>query len=205
MARESGRIMAPADPLVGDPAASSHKRAEGVLDLITFFLGRKKTIAMVTAAGTLLALVISFILPVKYTAMTILLPPQQGQSLASAMSGQLGLLAAGLGSIGLKNNSDLYAGMLVSESVTNGVIEKLHLMDVYHVKQLTDARAKLRTNTVVKPILKQGTIQLSVEDSDPKRAAAIANMYIEQLHALNQRIALPTIRSDGFSSKTSCA
>jgi uncharacterized protein involved in exopolysaccharide biosynthesis len=169
---------------------ASPKRDEGALELITSLVQRKNTIAKFTIVGTLLAAVISLLLPVRYSSTTVILPPQQGQSLASLMVGQLGALA-GLGKeIGLKSGVDLYAAMLASESVETGVVRQFKLMDVYHKKYMTDARNMLRARTTLKPSLKQGTISLSVQDPDPKRAADLANGYVEQLHVLNQRLAI---------------
>ena len=80
--------------------------------------------------------------------------------------------------------------MLKSESVENGLIQRFDLLSVYGKKRLTDCRYALEGHTVLKPKLKEGLISISVSDSDPKRAAALANGYVEELQVLNQRLAL---------------
>jgi tyrosine-protein kinase Etk/Wzc len=190
MAHQSDHIIEPAESLISDTAAARSTGGESVLGLVTTLAHGKKTIAKFTIVGTLLAVVISLILPIRYTGTTAILPPQQNQSsLANLMEGQMGMLA-GLGKdLGLKSGVDLYTAMLSSESVQDGVIRRFKLMDLYHEKTMTDARKTLEARTTVTPSMKQGLIRLSVEDSDPKRAADLANGYIEELRALNQRIA----------------
>src|SRR5208337_2197895 len=139
MAHQSDHIIEPAEPLVSDTAAPRSTGGESVLGLVTTLAHGKKTIAKFTIVGTLLAVVISLILPVRYTGTTAILPPQQSQSsLANLMEGQMGMLA-GLGKeLGLKSGVDLYTAMLGSESVQNGVIRRFKLMDLYHEKTMTD-------------------------------------------------------------------
>ncbi len=189
MVRGSDKIIDPAEPLLGEPASVRSKGDVNLLKLLTTLAGRKKTIARFTIAVTLLTVVISLVLPVRYAGTTVILPPQQGQSLANLMMGQLGALA-GLGrELGVKSNIELYAAMLRSESVQYGLVRQFKLMELYHSKTMLDARKELDDRTSLKVQPKQGLIQLSVTDRDPKRAADLANGYVAQLHDLNQRIA----------------
>ena len=190
MARESDPILEPAESAFTEPVGDRRKRDVNLLELVTLLAVRKATIIKVTLVFTILAVVISLLLPVSYTGRTVILPPQQGQSLAGVMLGQLGMLS-GLGKeLGLKSSVDLYIAMLKSESVQNGLIQRFNLLDVYHKKKLTDCRKALESNTSLKPLPKEGLIMISVEDSDPKRAADLANGYVDELQELNQRLAL---------------
>ena len=78
-----------------------------------------------------------------------MLPPQQQESSAMAMLGQLGGLASLAGgggaasALGLKNPDDLYIGLLQSERVMDGIVGRFHLMQVYKSKKLGDARKAL--------------------------------------------------------------
>jgi len=70
------------------------------------------------AAAGAVALVVAFLMPKWYTATAKLLPPQQSQSSALAILGQLGGLAGGASQVlGLKNPSDIYVAMLKSRTV----------------------------------------------------------------------------------------
>lgn len=162
-----------------------------VAEVVADFLRGKYTVAKLTVAGTLLALIISLLLPVKYTATTLIVPPQQqGQSLASLMVGQLGMLAGVGRELGLKNSVDLYVDMLRSESVQYGLVRQFNLMQLYRTKRMGDARKVLDSVTAIKPLTRQGLIRVTVEDRDAKRAADLANAYVEQLQALNQRMSM---------------
>ena len=66
-----------------------------------------------------------------------------------AMLGQIGGLASlagggggAAGALGLKNPDDLYIGLLQSERVMDGVIDRFDLMKVYKAKQIEWMRAK---------------------------------------------------------------
>src|SRR5262249_37486225 len=64
------------------------------------------------------------------------------------------------------------------------LIEKFQLKKVYHDRKIEDARDELANHTDVTEERKSGIITLTVTDHDPKRAAAIAQEYVEQLNRL---------------------
>src|ERR1700674_3277701 len=64
-----------------------------------------------------LAAVVALLWPKSYTATAKIMPPQQSQSIASAMLGQLGPLAAMAGKdLGVRNASDVYLYVLKSRA-----------------------------------------------------------------------------------------
>jgi uncharacterized protein involved in exopolysaccharide biosynthesis len=166
-----------------------------LIDVLVQLALRKRLIAKVAGSAMLAGVLLSFILPVKYTAETALMPPQQIQSSATLMMNQLassgvGPLAAMAGSeLGLKNPNDLYVGLLQSRPVADAIIQKFGLTNVYHSKDMTAARLKLKENTTIVSE-KSGLISVSVIDRDRQRSAAIANAYTEQLRALTQVLAM---------------
>src|SRR3954471_5666666 len=79
-----------------------------LLDLLIILAKRKWMILSVTVAMGLACLVFSLLLPRYYQANTKILPPQQTQSIAGAMIGQLGSLANFAGKdLGIRNPNDL--------------------------------------------------------------------------------------------------
>src|SRR6185503_12551156 len=65
-------------------------------------------------------LIIVLMLPKWYLAQAKILPPQQTQSNAVAILGQLGALAGGASqALGIKNPSDIYATMLRSRTIAD--------------------------------------------------------------------------------------
>jgi uncharacterized protein involved in exopolysaccharide biosynthesis len=118
------------------------------------------------------------------------MPPQQQPSSASALINQLGNVA-GLASqsLGIKNLTDPYIGILNSRVIADKIIEQFRLKDIYKKKYLVDARKKLadRTNIIA---IKSSLIQISVEDRNPQRAADLANAYVDLLQEQNKRLAV---------------
>lgn len=187
-----------ADPAVISPRnAPNPEDSVNLLDLALVLAARKWFIFLCSFTVALLTAVLVLIMPVTYTATTTMLPPQQEESFASMMLGQLGglaSLAAGGGGgaasmLGLKNPDDLYIGLLQSESVMDGIIRRFDLVHVYQAKKLSDARKRLKSNTKILSE-KSSLISISVEDHDAKRAAAMANAYVNGLHELMSHLAV---------------
>ena len=161
-----------------------------LLDLLLLFNRHRRLILAATAGCGTLALLISLLIPNKYTATTRILPPQQTQSSAAAMLGQLGALASlGGKDLGLKNPSDLYVGILKSRTIADDLINQFDLMHIYRDKKMTDARDDLAKHTTIEAG-KDGLISISFEDRDPRRSAQIANAYVDELYKANQRLAI---------------
>jgi uncharacterized protein involved in exopolysaccharide biosynthesis len=105
--------------------------------------------------------------------------------------GNLGSLAslAG-GSLGLKNPADMYVSLLTSRTVEDAMIQRFGLMAEYREKRMSDTRKDLESQTTVVAGTKDGLIRLSVEDRDPKRAAELANGYVEEFRRLSASLAI---------------
>ncbi|MDE2344726.1 MAG: lipopolysaccharide biosynthesis protein [Betaproteobacteria bacterium] len=161
-----------------------------LLDLAIVLAKHKRRVAALTAGAAVLALIVSLLLPKIYTGTTRILPPQQAQSTASAMMAQLGGLAGLAGAAaGIKNPNDLYVGMLKSRTVADALIQRFQLQSVYDTKLLSETRKTLANRTTVSAG-KDGIITIEVEDRDPKRAADLANGYVEELYKLTQVLAV---------------
>jgi len=164
-----------------------------LLDLFLSLLRSKWRIAAGTGLFLVLGLGISLMLKPIFTATAVILPPQQEQSSASALVGQLGSLG-GLGggaaaSLGLKNPADLYVGILRSRMIADSLIDQFHLQQAYQQKLRMGARSVLRANSEFEAA-SDGLIYIRVKDHDPKMAAALANAYVDALHNLNTRLAI---------------
>lgn len=169
----------------GDPPAGVN-----LFDLLLVAAKYKRFILVTPIVVAALAAVVSMFLPQSYTATTKLLPPQQGQSPAAALLGQLGGFAALAGGVGgLKNPSDVYVAMLRSRTVADGIIRRFDLQKVYGDKTLTGTRRSLESATQINAG-RDGLITIDVDDSEPKRAAALANAYAAELSRLTQTLAV---------------
>jgi tyrosine-protein kinase Etk/Wzc len=180
------------------PDASRRGAKEGgeisLLDLLIVLAERKRLILGVTAVSAILALITSLLLPKRYTAAVTLLPPQQNASMGAALASQLGsmgsIAALANSSLGLKNPNDMFVGMLRSRTVEDAMIQHFGLMQEYDKRYLTDARKTFEKRATVDGSGKDGLIHISIEDRDPRRAAELANGYVDQFRSLSEHLAI---------------
>jgi len=168
---------------------------EDEIDLLELFraLSRRwRPILGITAASAAVALVVSLLLPVYYKAETRILPPQdKGSNLAAQLMGQAGgLIALAGGTAGVKSPGELYVEMMKSRTVLDRIVDRFDLMKLYKKKYRQDARKKLLEFLTVREDRKSGIISLTVEDRDPKRAADMANAFVEELKSLAGGLAI---------------
>jgi len=165
-----------------------------LLDITALLVGHKRFIACFVLGAAVLATVVSFLLPVRYEAKVVLLPPQQNSSMSSVLLGQLGnlgsLASLAGGSLGIKNPTDMYVSLLTSRTVEDLMIQRFGLMAEYHAKRMSDARKEFERRTTAVAGTKDGLIRISVEDHDPKRAADLANGYVEEFRKLSASLAI---------------
>ncbi len=175
-----------------EPAAESRTELT-LLELLASLARRKRWIARNTLVVAVLALVVSLLLPRRYTAHASLLPPQMPQSLNSLLASQLGatglLGAQAASTLGLKNPGDLFVAMLKSRTVEDALVRRFDLRAVYHEKYGETARRALEKRSDIEAG-QTGLIIIAVRDSDRKRAAALANGYMEELRNLTGALAV---------------
>lgn len=164
------------------------------LDSLIALAERKRLLGMIAVGTTILAVIISFLIPNRYTATTVILPPQQNGSTGIALMAQLGNLSplaslAG-GNLSLKNPNDLQIALMKSRTVEDTMIQRFHLMALYHDKKWSDARKDLEKHAAITNGIKDGMIRLSVTDNDPQRAAEMANAYIEEYRKFSSTLAV---------------
>lgn len=162
----------------------------GGIGFLVFFLKHKKILLGIPMAAGIVALVVSLLLPKWYSATAKIMPPQQSQSNAVAILGQLGAIAGGASqALGLKNPSDIYVSMLKSRTVADALIARFELQKVYDEDFLYQTRKVLAKNSSITSG-REGVITIEVEDRDSKRAANIANAYVEELRNLTIHLAV---------------
>jgi tyrosine-protein kinase Etk/Wzc len=188
---EKGRIDLDLPPKIdGEAIRSREEERVYFLDLLIVLAKHKKFIAWFVFAAVAASVSISLLLSPSFTASTRILPPQQDQSTASALLSQLNPLMNLAGTSGLgRNTSDLFLAMLRSRTVADNLIRQFSLTRVYRLKRDTDARTRLETLTEFNAG-KEGVITISVTDRDPKRAADLANGYVEELKRLTNTLAV---------------
>jgi tyrosine-protein kinase Etk/Wzc len=161
-----------------------------LLDILIVLAKHKKLILGLPLLAAVITAGITLLMPNWYTATVKLLPPQQSQSNAVAILGQLGAISGGASqALGLKNPSDIFVAMLKSRTVADAIIERFKLKELYDEKYLQDARKSLSKNVDI-IAGREGVITVEVEDKSPQRAAEMANAYVEELEKLTRRLAL---------------
>jgi tyrosine-protein kinase Etk/Wzc len=165
-----------------------------LLDVVAILAGHKQFVVRFVLGAAVLATVVSFLLPIRYEATVVLLPPTQSSSTGSALLGQLGsvgsLASLAGGGLSLKNPADMYVSLLTSRTVADAMIQRFGLMGEYGQKRMSDARKKFESRTTVAAGSKDGLIRIALEDGDPKRAAELANGYVEEFRKLSASLAI---------------
>jgi uncharacterized protein involved in exopolysaccharide biosynthesis len=170
-----------AAPVFAEPAEDEIS----LLDMLIVIARFRWVIVKIAVCITVAAVIISLLLPIRYTASTSILPPQQGSSAGSSLLSQLGSLGsvaslAGSSSLGLKNPNDLQVAMLQSRTVEDAMVNRFHLMQLYDEQRQSDARKKFEKMVTIDSGSKDGLIRISITDRDPQRAAEMANAYVEE-------------------------
>ena len=176
------------------PVAVADEDEISLLDLLIVLAKHKRLVIGLPIAAAVVAAVISLLLPNVYTGTTKILPPQQSASAASALLNQLGGALGGLagvagGALGLKNPNDLYIGMLKSRTLADNLIARFDLNRIYEQKFQSNTRRVLAGSTSI-VAGKDGIITIEVDDKSPKRAAELANAYVDELTKFTRVLAV---------------
>jgi tyrosine-protein kinase Etk/Wzc len=180
----------------GDSVSDVLREEEISLFDLLIVLVRHRWLILKIAAWTVAAgVILSLVLPTRYTAATSILPPQQGASAGGALMAQLSnslgsVASLAGGSLGLKNPNDLQVAMLKSRTVEDAMVDRFQLMNLFGVKHKSDARKKLEKVVDIDSGAKDGLIRISVTDRDPQRAAEMANGYVEEFKRLSATLAV---------------
>lgn len=169
--------------------ASAQAGAPASLTLLVRHAHQLVWIPLVCAA---LALGGSYLIEPTFTARTSFIPPQQQQSAAASALASLGALAsiAG-GSLGSSRTpADQYVSLLQSITLSDRMIDGFGLMSVYDTALRVDARRQLEKYVRIALGRRDGLIVIEVDDKSPKRAADMANRYVDELRNLTSKLAL---------------
>jgi uncharacterized protein involved in exopolysaccharide biosynthesis len=175
-----------------DSHVAPEPKSFDLFDFLLVLSEYRKTITLSIGISTAIGILICIFVKPTFTASAIILPPQQGQSLATMM-GQLSALASLAGAAGnnsaFKTPSDMYIGILESRTIADNLISKYHLQELYKTRRMEDTRLALKNNSRFLAG-KDGLIHISVEDHDPNRASELTNAYVDELYSMNSHLAI---------------
>jgi capsule polysaccharide export protein KpsE/RkpR len=151
-------------------------------------------------AGLLVSTLIAFVIPKEFVSTVQLMPPdtQSSSSLAllAGLSGPggLGMLAGDL--LGVKSTGALFIGVLRSRTVEDRIVNRFNLKKVYGMSLDEKTCAKLAERTSISEDRKSGIIAITVTDRDPKRVAAMASSYVEELDTIIAQLSTSSARRE---------
>jgi tyrosine-protein kinase Etk/Wzc len=171
----------------GEPASSDIH----LYDLFVVMAQNARLLVIAPIVVGILAYLYALTMAPTFTASARIIPPQQPRGAAAALQAQLGALAGLAGSVGvnIKDPVDTYVALIRSRTVADALVDRFDLQKIYQAKLREDARAVLARLTRV-AAGKDGLITIEVDDSDPARAASIANAYVEAATRLTGSLAL---------------
>ncbi len=162
------------------------QRDINILDYFEILYRARKYIIGNFVIVCLLAAGISLILPNYYKSVAVILPPSEGGD-GFGFSEAMSMLPVNirLGSQG--SPSDVYIGIMKSQTIAREIIGRFNLMEEYGAKDIDQARNTLKSLTDIS-LDREGLITISFEDKDPEQAAVIANTYVALLDSVNQAV-----------------
>jgi tyrosine-protein kinase Etk/Wzc len=151
-------------------------------------LGWRPLILRVTLAAAVISVVVSLLLPSWYGASATFLPPEEGESRGSIMRmfTQIGMDFGGGGLVSGTPAADLMIGILKSRLIRGQVADRFDLIEVYGADTRDHAIAELGEHLRVSTT-PEGLVEVWVEDRDRRRAADMANAFVEFLDDYNRR------------------
>jgi capsule polysaccharide export protein KpsE/RkpR len=173
--------------LVAEVEEGSASRVRTVAHLAVLWQNRR-FLARCAAVGFVFWSIVVFLIPVRYTSTTRLMPPDQtGAGVASMLAalgkagsgGDLGVIGSEL--LGIRTSSDLFVGVLRSRTIEEDLVNKFDLRKVYGTHRMESACQQLEERTDVMADRKSGIITIKVSDHNPQRAAEMAKEYIAGL------------------------
>jgi len=162
----------------------------GILDLALPLARRWRALVLTPIVAGLLGYAATYLITPTFQSTATILPPQQQGNMASALA-SLSAATGGLaGSLGVKTPADQYVALMQSVTVTDRIIDQFHLMQVYELRFRDQARKALAKAVQIAASKKDGIISIEVTDADPKRAADMANRYVDELRRLTAVLAV---------------
>ncbi len=147
---------------------------------------------------------IAFLIPKQYESTASIMPPEQGGGASALLASLAGRASSGLGGLsslaggfmGVRTTSAIFMDLLQSRSVCDHIIDRFDLQHVYHQRYRVDTLKYLIKHTAVVEDKKSGIISITYTDTDPERARAITQAYLEELNTTVTRANVSSARTE---------
>ena len=161
-----------------------------IIERLRLLFEKRSLLAKSLLGGLAGGCLVAFLIPASYQASVQLMPPDNQTSSGLAMlaaltaktGGGAGAVAGDL--LGIKSSGALFVGILRSRTVADRLAARFDLSKLYSLRLEEDTRNKLAENTAVSEDRKSGILSITVTDRDPRRAAAMAEAYVDELNQL---------------------
>lgn len=170
------------------PAETSSTQLESTNLLVLLFKWRKPII-IVCAAAAVVSAAVSLLMKEKYKSVVTVYAEQQhsfGAQLLEQVK-QEDLLA-----YGEEEDAERLLQLINSDQVRNRIVEKYNLWEVYEIKRedrgANTLIAREYSDNVEAKLTKFGSVEVSVLDQDPQRAADIANDIANYADSLSNKM-----------------
>jgi tyrosine-protein kinase Etk/Wzc len=143
---------------------------------------------------TLIAVVVSLVIPKKWTATSVILPPtaSTGSLNVEDIGSAYTLSSMALSALpGIISPSDIIAGVLQSETLMKTIIDRFDIMTRYKIKRLDSAFRKMKRIMNIR-VTKEQMIVIEATTEDPELSANIANAYVEEIDKFNKEALMTT-------------
>jgi uncharacterized protein involved in exopolysaccharide biosynthesis len=154
----------------------------------------RRLLARVAAVALILSATIAFLTPKRYESVARLMPPEQPSSGAAMLAALAGHSLGGLagvgnlaGLLGGRTSGALFIDLLHSRTISDHIIDRFNLQHVYRKRYRVDTVKYLGHHTTVVDDKKSGVITITFSDTDPRRAQAITQAYLDELNSMVTR------------------
>jgi tyrosine-protein kinase Etk/Wzc len=161
-----------------------------ILDFLAIIAASRKFIIRFVLGSTLIAATVALVSPKWYKSTSSVFPADQ-TSLFSGLQGLSSIastLGVGKSLTGLsgKNELDRYMAILKSETALMKVIDRFDLTRVYDITSYPREKTmKELLSNVEFESNEEGDLSITVYDKDPRRAAEMANYFVQVLNEIN--------------------
>ena len=189
-------------PVYADPPVTARSEPNP-LEWLWLLWERRRFLARVAVWGLVLSTIVAFVIPKRYESTTRLMPPDSQSSSGMAMmaalagsGGNLGVSSLAGDLLGMKSSGALFVDILGGRTVQDRLIDRFDLRKVYWDRYWQDARKDLAKHTSISEDRKSGVITIVVTDRDPRRAAQMAQAYVEELDRLVAEVSTSSARRE---------
>jgi uncharacterized protein involved in exopolysaccharide biosynthesis len=173
-------------------------RYVSILDFLVVLAKHKKFLVRFVLGAVLVAVVVLFlVLPRWYKSTAVVMPPKQQSALGLLSS--LKSATAPLRSLGIGASNDQlsqFQTIVRSRRCYEDVITHFDLQRVYASDNMEEAVKELDGNLNVSLGKEDASLEIAVFDTDPSRAAAMANYFVEVLNKIYVEMSISEARGN---------